>query len=332
MSFRQKLKGLQDRFDHVMDAVEEAIDGKKTQPQNPPAVPSRPGQPSPWVPQHSKPESSSDAPPPYVSSNQSGSSYYWNPDFAPEIPVAHYFDFDLGAGGWGNNELQTYTSYSTNSFHTPDKKLVVRAVIDSTQSADRDKFTSARLLSKQRLGQQSGYVSAVLAAPCAAGIWPAFWMLPQEPFSWPVDGEVDIFESWNGDLKNHSCLHWGHYTTPEELQKHRVTSTHIPDMNQPHEYGVAWTQPEWGQEGGQLVFYVDGRTVMKATKPPGTRRFEDWRILLNIAVGGNVCGGQRPADGSYDLVLTRVSMSSQPPGGWEQFEQDWKSAPLGRPI
>jgi len=130
-------------------------------------------------------------------------------------------------------------------------------------------------------------------------------MLPADPFKWPTDGEVDLAESWNGETENHSCLHWGSYTG-EDSQKHRVVKTHLPDLpRQPHTYGFAWIEEE-GIPGwrGRMIWYIDGKAVMKGSIPEGTRRMEDFRILINIAMGGTVNQGKLPAEGYYDFVIS----------------------------
>jgi hypothetical protein len=143
---------------------------------------------------------------------------------------------------------------------------------------------------------------------------------------------VDIFEAWNGGDECHSCLHWGNYTDFADKSKHRVVNNRIPAIEGPHEYGFAWDQVEGNADGGYLIWYIDGRAVMRAQRPPGTRRLESWRVLLNIAVGGSVCDGAVPSDGSYDMVVSKLSMSDDPPGGWQRFGQDWNSAPEGRAL
>ncbi|KAK3080475.1 hypothetical protein LTS18_001014, partial [Coniosporium uncinatum] len=142
---------------------------------------------------------------------------YWRPDFAPSQPASTNFKHEVGGGGWGNNELQIYTDSPLNSFHTHQSQLLLRAVIDRSSP---NPYTSARLTSHQRLSRPRGCLSARLTAPIAEGIWPAFWLLPYDPFKWPEDGEIDVMESWNGDRINHSCLHWGHFNG-EDWDKHR---------------------------------------------------------------------------------------------------------------
>jgi beta-glucanase (GH16 family) len=331
MSFRDGITKLRGHVDKILDK----IDPPKSTSGPPIPYSSRPGQPSgypgqsqqgpPPVPQSSKPVSSD--PPPYTAQDAA----YWNPTFAPHIPVSEYFDYNTGGGGWGNNELQTYTSDPTNSFHTNDNTLILRCTVDSRRTG-AERYTSARLVSKQRLGRRRGYLTATITPPRGKGVWPAFWLLPEEPFKWPQDGEVDIFEAWNGSDVNHSCLHWGGYSDWRDKSKHRVITTRIPAIEGQHEYGFAWDQVEGKGDGGYMIWYIDGKPVMRATRPRGTRRLECWRILLNIAVGGNVCNGNTPNDGSYDMVVSKLIMSDEPPGGWERFGQDWNSAPEGRGL
>lgn len=127
----------------------------------------------PPVPYSTKPRGSSQAP---------STTAYWQGAFNPSTPVSQIFEQETGAHGWGNNESQNYTNDPKNSFFTPDGKLVLRGIV---QSGAGDKYTSARLISHQKLDRQRGCLTAVLSPPCAEGIWPAFWLLPSKPFTWP---------------------------------------------------------------------------------------------------------------------------------------------------
>ncbi|KAF2748314.1 glycoside hydrolase family 16 protein, partial [Sporormia fimetaria CBS 119925] len=281
--------------------------GSKPQTPQPPAIPGRP---------------SSFQPPPGPPPSQP--QVYWQPSFSASTPVTANFRHELGAHGWGNNEKQDYTSSPANSFHHNDK-LIIRALVQNGT------YTSARLTSHQTLSRPRGYLTATILPPVARGIWPAYWMLPQAPFSWPTDGEIDIFESSNGACKTLSCLHWGHFNGPDH-DKHRVVETQLPDIREtPHTYGFSWSEeegiPEWR---GRLLWYIDGRPVMKANIPKGTRRMEEFTILLNIAMGGTLCQGVLPEDGYYDMVVGDMRMCEEPPGGWTEFERAWASSPEGK--
>jgi len=276
------------------------------------------------------PESSKPAPAHPVVASVTTPASYWQADFSPSAPVSTNFKYELGDGGWGNNELENYVAAKENSFHTPSHELVIRAIIASNRPDNKTKYTSARLTSHQRLERKRGYLEATITAPSATGIWPAFWLLPEEPFKWPTDGEVDIFEAWNGETTNHCCLHWGHFNR-EDANKHRVVETPIKNLSHKHTYGFAWEQPEDGG-GGRCVWYIDGKSVMKAQKPAGTRRFEEWRIILNVAVGGDVCNGQTPSDGCYDLIVHELKMCLGPEGRWQRFDRDWVKTKEGHAM
>lgn len=103
--------------------------------------------------------------------------------------------------------------------------------------------------------------------------------------------------------------------------------TKIPDMrHRPVRYDLAWEQPGGRAGEGRLVWYIDGRAIMKAHIPQGTRLMRDMTVLLNVAMGGNVCGGQKPADGYYDMCVFDLFAADEPAfGGWGTFEQAWHS-------
>lgn len=99
-------------------------------------------------------------------------------------------------------------------------------------------------------------------------------------------------------------------------------------------YEFTWEQPEGrgrNEGGGRAIWSIDGKAVMKAGIPEGARRMDDWQIIINVAMGGNVCQGLRPADGHYDMVVHELSLHDEPSGGWGRFEQDWQSTPEGHP-
>ncbi|KAL6705109.1 hypothetical protein ACN47E_007368 [Coniothyrium glycines] len=284
---------------------------------------SQPGSPPP-IPQ-TRPAAAQPPPPQNIPPPQA-ERVYWKPSFDISTPVGHNFRHETGDHGWGNNEKQMYTDNPANSFHH-DNRLIVRGLVQNGS------YTSARLTSHQTLARPRGYLTATILPPVAEGIWPAYWMLPRDPFSWPTDGEVDIFESWNGDCKNHSCLHWGQFNG-EDHDKHRVIETHLPDMpTRPHTFGFAWLEedgiPGWR---GRMIWYIDGRPAMKGNIPQGTRRMEDFRLMINIAMGGNVCQGKLPSDGYYDLVISDLKMCEEVPGGWQQFEHAWNATAEGKAM
>src|SRR5579884_1406685 len=67
----------------------------------------------------------------------------WSDEFngaAGSPPDPAKWNYDLGGGGWGNRELETYTNSTRNAFQDGKGNLVIRAMRDSSGS-----YTSARL-------------------------------------------------------------------------------------------------------------------------------------------------------------------------------------------
>lgn len=268
-------------------------------------------------------------PRPSPSSNLLGVSY-WRPHFQPSTPIQTFFQQEIGAHGWGNHESQNYTNSPANCFFTPSNTLILRAI--SNPDLQSDQYTSARLITHQKLNRPSGFLTARLTVPQAPGIWPAFWLLPTEPYSWPTDGEIDICETWNGDAVNHACLHWGNYSASDS-NKHRVIETPLDSLNIAHDYGFAWDQTAVsGAERGRLIWYLDETAIMRASIPEGIRPLQDFRVLLNVAMGGDVCQGTLPTAGTYDLIVHELCMLEEPCGGWQKFDQDWNNAKEGNTM
>ena len=66
----------------------------------------------------------------------------WSDEFeTPGGPDSDKWGYNTGGGGWGNNEMQTYTGNRNNSF-VKDGKLYIKAL------KKEGKWTSARLVTK----------------------------------------------------------------------------------------------------------------------------------------------------------------------------------------
>lgn len=85
----------------------------------------------------------------------------------------------------------------------------------------------------------------------------------------------------------------------------------------------------WDAPAKKLAWVVDGRPVMRATLPDGLRPIEEWNILLNVAMGGNVCEGQVPRPGQYDMVVHEMSMSTIEAKAIDRY---WMRTPEGKTL
>src|SRR5512146_277061 len=129
----------------------------------------------------------------------------WHDEFdgpAGTKPDPANWNYDLGAGGWGNNELEYYTDRAENASLDGKGSLAITAIeyIDPSTSGlncTYCMYSSARLLTRDRYTFQYGRVEARLRLPVGQGVWPAFWMLGEDlpQVGWPRCGEIDIMEN-----------------------------------------------------------------------------------------------------------------------------------------
>ena len=126
----------------------------------------------------------------------------WNDEFDGSVLDRAKWDFDIGndlpAGnrrvpGWGNNELEFYTSRPENVFIS-DGMLHLRAQKESYEGC---KYTSGRIKTKDRFSKTYGRFEFRAKLPTGKGIWPAIWLLPEknEYGGWPASGEIDLMEA-----------------------------------------------------------------------------------------------------------------------------------------
>ena len=215
----------------------------------------------------------------------------WSDEFGGtdgSAPDAAKWGFDLGGGGWGNNELETYTSRSVNA-QIQGGDLVITAQAESYTGTDgiARNYTSARLKTQGLFSQTSGRFEARIKAPTGQGIWPAFWMLGTDISSsgWPNCGEIDIMEAVGSQPSTAwSTLHGPGYSGANGLTASKtLASGKLSDDY--HIYALEW-------EGTEIRFYLDGvlfSSRSAATLPTGGQWVFDhpFFIILNVAVGGN---------------------------------------------
>jgi hypothetical protein len=190
---------------------------------------------------------------------------------------------EVGDHGWGNRELQTYTSSPANVSVGP-AGLAINARREASGS-----YTSARLNS--RFAAAYGRIEARIRTASGAGLLPAFWMLgadaPDHP--WPACGEIDIMETLGAREPSvvHASIH-GPDTSGRPWQQTAATTTPRPLAATFHTYTVDW----WPNV---IQMSVDGQAYASFTPSAGPWPFnKPFYLLLNVAVGGDWPG--TPAD------------------------------------
>lgn len=185
----------------------------------------------------------------------------------------------VGLCGWGNNEVQHYSSQAVQ---------VVDGALSITVTEEDGRVTSGKLVSDGLFSQQYGRFAARIKLPRGRGLWPAFWMMPQSDRRWPLAGEIDIME-WTGNEPQRliAAAHFG------PLPPHNVHYSETLRLPTPwnegwHEFAVEWT-PE------SIQWEVDGRIHSTVTPDdivphPWVFDREPFYLILNVAVGGTLGG------------------------------------------
>ena len=215
----------------------------------------------------------------------------WSDEFDYEgKPDPTKWGYDTGAGGWGNHELQNYTS--GDNAEVKDGLLIITARKEKSGNAE---YTSARLVTRGKGDWLYGKIVVRAKLPKGLGTWPAIWMLPTDwkYGSWPKSGEIDIMEHVGYDQDNiHYSIHTESYYHSIGTQK--TSTTKWAGVSEEfHEYAIEWLPDK-------IIFYTDDKVTYtyQPTKYKSTPTYKEWpfdkrfHLLLNIAVGGD-WGGQR---------------------------------------
>jgi beta-glucanase (GH16 family) len=206
-------------------------------------------------------------------------------------PDAAKWVFDIGGGGWGNRELESYTSRPVNAKQL-DGNLVITAAKEDYTGLDNlaRPYTSARLKTLGTFSQTYGRFEARMQLPLGRGIWSAFWMLGVDTSAngWPKAGEIDIMENIGEAGVIYSTLHGPGYSGSKGIsQKFVLPAGEAVDTGF-HVYAVEWTPDS-------LKFFFDDTLIVERT-PKDLPQAASWVynhpffLLLNVAVGGALPG------------------------------------------
>lgn len=196
---------------------------------------------------------------------------------------------EVGGSGWHNNELQYYTQRIENAYQSGGS-LVIKAIKEKYTGSDKVtlKYTSARLITKNKFTATYGRFEARIKIPYGQGIWPAFWMLGKDidSVSWPPCGEIDIMENIGKEPSViHGTLHGPGYSGAKGLSSAYSLPGNPRFADSFHTFAVEW-------EPNVIRFYCDGilyKTITPADLPSGRKWVfnHPFFMLLNVAVGGH---------------------------------------------
>ena len=214
----------------------------------------------------------------------------WSDEFSPGAKIdTTKWRWETGGGGWGNQELETYTNTTSNSLITSSAGQGYLAIIGRRDS--KGNYTSARLASNA--SWTYGRMDIRAWVPGGKGTWPAIWMLPAANtygnLGWPDNGEIDIMEEvgYEGNI-THGSFHNHSYNWM--LGNGVTNSVTVPNMTTGfHIYSMIW-QPT------QIDILVDGVTYVTYHRKGADWKAWPWdkgfQFRLNMAIGGSWGGAQ----------------------------------------
>jgi beta-glucanase (GH16 family) len=173
-----------------------------------------------------------------------------------------------------NTDLKVFGRKSDN-YHNDSYANILDAsnveVSDSlflrTKKTGEDGYSSGMVSSHEKFVFRYGYIEVYAKYPSGNGVWPAFWLMPQDQ-TWPP--EIDVAEYYGGSKIMHTGLCYGDF--PEVNWDSNGYSEHGIE-NDFSTYGLYWT-PD------MLVWYFNGE-VKKVVKGNYVPKIPMYIILSN---------------------------------------------------
>jgi len=210
----------------------------------------------------------------------------WSDEFngsTGAAPDSSKWTYDVGGNGWGNSELEYYTSGNANASMDGTGNLVITA---KSQSMSGMNYTSARIKTLGIASWTYGRIEARIKIPKGQGLWPAFWLMGTDinSNSWPACGEIDVMENVGKEPNIiHGSMHGPGYSGGSGPTAQTSLSAPVGDAF--HIFAIEW-------EAGVIRWYVDDTlysTKTSSSIPSGATWVysHPFFILLNVAVGGS---------------------------------------------
>ena len=213
----------------------------------------------------------------------------WSDEFDGNAIDDSRWNYIIGAGGYGNNELQYYSDREKNA-RVERGRLFIEA---HDEAFNGSPYTAAKLTTEGKGDWLYGRFDIRARLPRGQGIWPAIWMMPTDYKAygiWPSSGEIDIVELLGHEPSTvHGTIHYGN--------PHRYTGTFFQLEEGSFSDDFHLFSLEW--DPGEFRWYVDGelyqtqrdwfsRKTGEAADYTWPAPFDrEFYLQLNVAVGGN---------------------------------------------
>jgi beta-glucanase (GH16 family) len=214
-----------------------------------------------------------------------GLTLVWSDEFSGNSLDLNTWNQEVGngSGGWGNNELESYTNSLNNTF-VSNGNLIIEARIEKQGAYN---YTSGRMTTQDKKSFKFGRIDIRAKLPVGKGIWPALWMLGSNisTAGWPKCGEIDIMELIGTNPSTvYGTLHWANYAGSHASKGSSINVTTGDYSKQFHVFTLTWAE-------NNLQWYVDDQKYLdisisdlgSSPYPFNLNQF----FIFNVAVGGN---------------------------------------------
>jgi beta-glucanase (GH16 family) len=227
-----------------------------------------------------------------ISQNRSKADWniIWSDEFnGNSVDSTHWtFETGNGSGGWGNNELEYYTSRPQNVFVSGGTLHIVAR----KESLNGFSYTSARMKSAGLFSRKYGRFEFRAKLPQGQGYWPACWLMPQDSVygGWAASGEIDVME--NRGSNPSTVLGTLHYGGPWPNNVHSGADYVLPNggsVTNFHTYMLEWSTytMKWFVDG--LLYQTQNNWYSSNGTYPAPFD-QPFYLIMNLAVGGNFDG------------------------------------------
>ena len=206
----------------------------------------------------------------------------WSDEFSGAELNSNFWNYDLGGGGWGNNELQ---DYRVDNAGVSDGYLTITAKQESPGG-----YTSSRIKTQGLIDFTYGRVDIRAKLPRGQGIWPALWALGSNfnEVGWPDSGEIDIMEMVGGGGKEdtvHGTVHWNADFSVDPYAHAYVGGEFTGDdfSTDFNLFSIIRTENQIEWHVNNIPYYqfaIDDSAPLAAFRKP-------FFLIFNIAVGGD---------------------------------------------
>jgi beta-glucanase (GH16 family) len=196
-----------------------------------------------------------------------------------------------------NNELQAYLP---DAFEVTEGVLRIIATRRPADYAGKPRdYVSGMMTTAGKFSQRFGRFEIRARVPSGRGLFPAFWLLPDDPPRWPP--EIDVFEVLGHDTRT---VHFTHHWFSDPANRIRTSDgSNVFGADRARKFSVY--RVDWSP--GMIVWSVDGVEMFRSTRsvPSDEKMF----LLINLAVGGNWPGApdaQTPFPAALEVDWVRV--------------------------